>query len=179
MTDDLLEASDHSRVPGPARRNNGAGVEFILRLATAIGLVVDGLVHLHDATFYDFANGGAITEGDVFRAEAAAAALVVVVLLFWRHRIAWLIAFAVSASALGAVLLYTYVDVGALGFLPNMYEPTWSVPGKVLAAWAEAAAVLMSSLGIIRAYLLPFIVRWSRSPSPESATTRRKRSNRD
>jgi len=30
----------------------------------------------------------------------------------------------VAASALGAVLLYRYVDVGSLSPLPNMYENT-------------------------------------------------------
>ena len=54
----------------------------------------------------------------------------------------------VAAGAAGAVLLYTYVDVGRLGPLPDMYEPTWSVPGKRLSAAAELAATLSASLGL-------------------------------
>jgi hypothetical protein len=38
------------------------------------------------------------------------------------------------------VYLYTYVDVGRLGPLPDMYEPTWALPGKRLSAGAEIAA---------------------------------------
>jgi hypothetical protein len=59
----------------------------------------------------------------------------------------------VAGSALGAVLLYRYVDVGSLGPLPNMYENTWDVPGKVLSAWAEGAAVILAALGLIELIL--------------------------
>jgi hypothetical protein len=61
----------------------------------------------------------------------------------------WLAALAVAASALGAVLLYRYMDVGALGPLPDMYENTWQVPGKPLSAAAEAAAVVLATLGLL------------------------------
>jgi hypothetical protein len=61
----------------------------------------------------------------------------------------WLAALAVAASALGAVLLYRYVDVGALGPLPDMYENTWQVPGKLLSAYAEAAAIGLAGLGLL------------------------------
>ena len=54
---------------------------------------------------------------------------------------AWAATFLVAASALGAVLLYRYVDVGSLGPLPNMYEPTWYFR-KTLSAYAEGAAVV-------------------------------------
>ena len=57
-------------------------------------------------------------------------------------------ALAVAASALAAVLLCRYVDVGALGPLPDMYENTWQVPGKLLSAVAEAAAVVLATLGL-------------------------------
>jgi hypothetical protein len=55
----------------------------------------------------------------------------------------------VGASALGAVLLYRYVDVGALGPLPDLYENTWQVPGKLLSTYAEAAAVVLAGLGLL------------------------------
>jgi hypothetical protein len=55
----------------------------------------------------------------------------------------------VAASALAAVLLYRYVDVGSLGPLPDMYENTWQVPGKLLSAYAEAAAIGLASLGLL------------------------------
>jgi hypothetical protein len=47
------------------------------------------------------------------------------------------------------VLLYRYVDLGALGPLPDLYENTWQVPGKLLSAYAEAAAVVLAGLGLL------------------------------
>jgi len=55
----------------------------------------------------------------------------------------------VGASGLAAVLLYRYVDLGALGPLPNMYENTWQVPGKLLSAYAEGAAIVLAGLGLV------------------------------
>ena len=57
-------------------------------------------------------------------------------------------AFLVAASALAAVVLYRYVDVGAIGPFPNLYEPTWQVPGKLTSAYAEGIAVLLSAVGV-------------------------------
>jgi hypothetical protein len=61
----------------------------------------------------------------------------------------WLVGLLAGASALAAVLLYRYVDVGSLGPLPDMYENTWQVPGKLLSAYAEAAAVVLAGLGLL------------------------------
>jgi hypothetical protein len=55
----------------------------------------------------------------------------------------------VGASALAAVLLYRYVDLGPLGPLPDMYENTWQVPGKLLSAYAEGAAVVLAGLSLV------------------------------
>jgi len=77
-----------------------------------------------------------------------------VLIIGWRvtlgRRADWLGAFFVAASALGAVLLYRYVDVGTIGPLPDMYEPTWEVPGKSLSAYAEGGAAVLSALGSTR-----------------------------
>ena len=69
--------------------------------------------------------------------------------LVWPRRASWAAALLVAASALGAVLLYRYVDVGQLGPLPNMYENTWQVSGKLLSASAEGAAVVLAALGLL------------------------------
>jgi hypothetical protein len=50
-----------------------------------------------------------------------------------------------------AVTLYTYVNVGQLGLLPNLYENTWHQPGKIASAIAEAMAGLISLLGLVMA----------------------------
>jgi Na+/alanine symporter len=127
-------------------------IDVLLRLLVAAGLVVDAIVHFHLAGRYD-GNGNTITQGDVFRIEASVALLVALVILVapWR-RIAYLVAFVVAASALGAVVLYRYVNVGSIGPLPNMYEPIW-YGQKTLSAYAEGAAAVIALAGLVRAVL--------------------------
>ena len=109
-------------------------------------------MHVHAAGFYGAPRGGGISQSTLFLLEAVAAGVAAVVLIVvWRvplgRRADWIAAFIVAASAVGAVLLYRYVDVGTIGPLPNMYEPTWEVPGKPLSAYAEGGAALLSALG--------------------------------
>jgi hypothetical protein len=92
---------------------------------------------------------GGISQGQLFRAEAAVAVAVGLLVLVRPRPSSWLAALLVGASALGAVLLYRYVDVGALGPLPDLYENTWQVPGKLLSTLAEAAAVVHAGLGLL------------------------------
>jgi hypothetical protein len=110
---------------------------------------VDAYVHFHDAGFYDSVTTSVISQGMLFRVQAALAVAVGLVLLVRLRRIYWAAALLVAASALGAVLLYRYVDVGVLGPVPNMYEPTWALPGKLASAWAEAAGTLLAALGLL------------------------------
>ena len=123
----------------------------VLALLAAIPFAVDAAVHASSAGIYDPAHGGLITEGNLFRAEAAIAALVSVLLVVRPTRSVWTVAFATAATALAAVVLYRYVNVGSIGPIPNLYEPTWQVPGKLLSAYAEAAAVAISAVGAITA----------------------------
>jgi hypothetical protein len=132
-----------------ARLPRLAGTEVLIRalgVVTAALLANDTYVHLHDAGLYD--GGTGITEGALFRVEAGVAAVVALALLVRPHWVVWLVALLVAASAAGALYLYTYVDVGALGPLPDMYEPTWALPGKRLAATAETAATATAALGL-------------------------------
>ncbi len=66
------------------------------------------------------------------------------------------LAFLVAASAFGAVVLYTYADVGTLAGLPNTDEPSWGPPGKLLSAVAEGAAVLLALGGLAWALRAPW-----------------------
>ncbi|WP_052230501.1 hypothetical protein [Streptomyces sp. CT34] len=121
---------------------------WLLRLLTAAGLVVDAYVHAELASAYDPVGAG-VSEGALFRIQAAAAALAaVLVLVSGRSRWVWAFAFLVAASAVGAVLLYRYVDVGSLGPLPNMHEPAW-YPKKTVSAVAEAVATLGAAAGFV------------------------------
>lgn len=116
------------------------GLTLALCGLTAAGLAVDAYVHIDLAAAFD-AVPGTISQGDLFRAQAAAAAVVAVLVLFVRRWLVYLLAFLLAASALGAVVLYTYVDVGPLGPLPSMYEPVWYTQ-KTLSAVAEGLAAL-------------------------------------
>ncbi|MFD0275345.1 hypothetical protein ACFVHB_15765 [Kitasatospora sp. NPDC127111] len=129
-------------MPPPAR----AVHLWLLRLLTAAGLAVDAYVHADLAADRDLV-GDDISQGTLFRIEAGAASFAALLVLLAATRVTWAIAFLVAASALGALLLYTYVDVGALGPLPNMYEPVW-YREKTIAAVAEGVAVVTALLGL-------------------------------
>jgi len=49
--------------------------------------------------------------------------------------------------------------------LPDMYEPSWGPPGKVLSAWAEGAAALLALTGLIGRW--PGAVRPAGSGTPQ------------
>jgi len=129
-----------SKHVGAAPRSGLRVGVMVLRLVVVAGLAVDVSVHLHLAAGYD-ANTAAISEGALFRVEAGLAALAAVLVLLTRTKIGVMVAFLVAAGGVGAVLLYQYVDVGAVGPLPNMYEPL-SYPEKTYSLIAEAVAAL-------------------------------------
>ena len=121
---------------------------WILRVATATALGIVALIHWQNASAYD-AVTATISQGQLFRAEAAVAVAVGLLVLVRPRPSSWVAAVLVGASALAAVLLYRYVDVGSFGPLPDMYENTWQVPGKLLSAYAEAAAIGLAGLGLL------------------------------
>jgi hypothetical protein len=123
-------------------------VSWMLRVAAAAALGIDAAVHARNASAYD-AVGATVTQGELFRVEAGLAVAVGLLVLVRPRRGSWVAALAVAASALAAVLLYRYVDLGALGPLPDMYENTWRVPGKLLSAYAEGAVVVLAGLGLL------------------------------
>ena len=98
---------------------------LVLRVVTAAALGYQSYVHFHLASTYDPVQGTLLSQGDLFRVEAVAAALAAVAVLAVRTWWTALAALAVAGGGLSAVLLYRYVDVGAFGGLPGMYEPTW------------------------------------------------------
>jgi hypothetical protein len=114
-------------------------VTLLLRALAAAGLAVDAYVHADLAAQFD-ANTASISQGVLFRVQAGAAAFAALVLVLHGRRLAAAFGVLISASALGAVLLYRYVDVGKLGPLPDMYDPAWYTE-KTVSAIAEAVAV--------------------------------------
>jgi hypothetical protein len=111
---------------------------------TAVGLLYDAKVHLHLAGDYD-AVGSAITQGWLFRVEAVVAIVVALAVLVSDHRLVWAAAGLTGLAGVVAVLLYRYVDVGAVGPIPNMYEPVWFAE-KLRSAYAEGAVAVVSLL---------------------------------
>jgi hypothetical protein len=124
-------------------------LSWVLRLTTVAGLAVDAWVHVDLAARYDPNRApGELSQGDLFRAEAVVSIGAAVLLLLTPRLLAWLVAWLVAASALGGLLLYRYHDPGAIGPLPDMYEPLW-FPEKTLAGVAEAVAVSTATAGLL------------------------------
>lgn len=133
--------------PETAARAVAAGL-LALRLAVAVGLAVDAYVHIDLAPAYA-GPGGVLNEQNLFLVEAGAAIVAAVLVLATRRRAAALVAVAVAASALAAVLSSRYVDLGAIGPFPDLYEPVW-YPEKAIAAVGEALALLAAVLLVFR-----------------------------
>lgn len=111
-----------------------------LQFLAILGLAIDAAVHLHLAARYD-PIGTAITQGALFRAEAAAAFVAAALLALRDRRLCWLLAGAVAAAGLAAILVTRYLAVPALGPVPNMHDPVW-FPEKALVA----AAMLLTTV---------------------------------
>jgi hypothetical protein len=128
------------RSPGPA-------AVAAARLIAVVGLGIDAYVHLDLASTYAEAEAP-VNEGILFRTEAVLALLTALALILWARRLSFLIGFAVSATALALMLVSRYVDLGALGPLPDLYDPVW-FPEKLWAASGEAAAAAASLAGFL------------------------------
>ena len=128
-------------------------VLWLLRVLTAAALAVDAYVHADLAPSYDFTHAS-ISQGTLFRAEAAAASLAaLLVLVAGRRLLVWAFAFLVAAAGITAVLLYRYVDVGAFGPFPDMYEPVWYAE-KTRSAFAEGIGTVTALAGFLLAWRL-------------------------
>jgi hypothetical protein len=137
---------------------------WFVRLVTAGALAVDAYVHADLVDRYEPNRSGGLSQGALFQLEAAAAAVAALLILLSARRWVWAIACAVAASALGAVLVYANYDIGAIGPIPDMYEPLW-YGEKQLAAVVEAIATAASLLGLALATTHPATsVRSLRTP---------------
>jgi len=119
-----------------------------VRAVIALALLVDAVVHLHLAPEYQLSAPDGIGGGNLFRLQAVAALAAAVFVLVRGTRISYAVAFLVAVSALGAVVLYRYVDVPRLGPLPAMYEPVW-FPEKSYSAVAEAIAAIVAGAAVL------------------------------
>jgi hypothetical protein len=126
----------HGAVPA---RSNGAW-RLILRLLVFVTLAIDAYVHFDLASSFD-ANTANISEGNLFRIEASVAVATAILVIAVRRWITDLLAFLVLASGFGVLLIYRYIDIGAFGPFPSLYEPIWYTK-KTLAAVAEGVGML-------------------------------------
>ena len=118
-------------------------LEWVLVLVAVAGLAIDAYVHFHLAPVYAPIRSNVLNEGELFRAEATVAVMAAAALLVRPRRYTAALAFVVSAGGTAAVLVYAYVDVGAIGPLPDMYDPLWYAE-KTLSAVAEGIAAVAS-----------------------------------
>jgi hypothetical protein len=123
--------------------------DVALRLSGAAALAISSYVHLHGAHFYT-SLGNTITQADLFYAQGAIAAAVALWVLVTGNRWAWVAVALIGAASFAAVMVYRYVNVGAIGPIPNMYEPSWQTNEKLLSAYAEAAAVVIAVVALLR-----------------------------
>jgi hypothetical protein len=124
---------------GSARRRN-----VMLVAVVVAGLAVDAYTHLSLAGTYD-AVRGTVSQGQLFRVEAAAAVVAALLLLLRPGRRTAAIAALVTFGGLVALLLYLYVDVGPVGPFPDMYEPFWYAE-KTWTVIAEGVATVAAVL---------------------------------
>jgi hypothetical protein len=133
------------------RRPRTTPAAVALRILAAACLGVSAWIHFHLADRYATVPHDVIGQDDLFYIQAAVAAVVALWLLVTGRRFAWWAAALVGASSLGAVLLYRYVDVGALGPLPNMNDASWEPsPDKAVSAIVEAAVVVLWLIDEVR-----------------------------
>ena len=124
-------------------------LSYLLRLIVVACLAIDAYVHLDLAHDYDPIKAS-VSQGTLFRYEAAAAIVAGVLLLITGRTFAWIFAFVVLAAGFAAVMIYQYVDIGAFGPFPEMYDPYWTFE-KGLSVVAEGVgAVLAGGMVLVR-----------------------------
>jgi hypothetical protein len=123
-------------------------IQRVFGVAAAACLAVDAYVHFRDAGFYGAVTTSVLSQATLFRVQASLAA-VGLALLVRPSRPWWAAALLIAGGAFGAVMVYRYVNVGTLGPIPDMYEPTWASPGKLASAWAEGAATVLAGVGLL------------------------------
>jgi hypothetical protein len=116
-------------------------LRWSLMVIAAVGLSIDAYVHFHLASAYSGVRSSVLSQGDLFRAEATVAVIAAAALLIRPRRYTAALAFLVAAGGTAAVVFYTYVNLGALGPLPNMYDPAWYTEKSVSAVAEGVAAV--------------------------------------
>lgn len=117
-------------------------VRWALTVVVVAGLAVDAYVHLDLASAFAGNKTSVLSEADLFRAEGIVAIIAAVALVVRPRRYTAAFAFVVAAAGTIAVLVYRYVDIGAFGPIPGMYDPFWAPTSKTVSVFAEGVAAL-------------------------------------
>jgi hypothetical protein len=128
----------------------GRGVQTVLMIIVVVGLAIDAYVHYHLASAFRHNKTSVLSEADLFRAEATVAVIAGLALLLRPNRYTAGFAFLVAAAGTAAVLVYRYVDIGAFGPIPAMYDPFWAPTEKNLSAIAEAVAAVAALVLLVQ-----------------------------
>jgi hypothetical protein len=115
------------------------------RGVAAAGLLVVAVVHLELAPLYD-SSTAVLSQGILFRGVAVTAAIAAVVILQFAEPAAYLAGAVVAGMTLAAVLTYRWLDLAALGPLPDLYEPQWYTVKLVAVAAAAVAGTATGAL---------------------------------
>ncbi len=126
----------------PMSARGWSAIQGALTVVVVAALAVDAFVHLDLASAFMNVKSNTLSEADLFRAEATVAVVAAVALLVRPRRYTAAFAFLIAAAGTAAVLLYRYVNVGAFGPFPNMYDPFWAPAEKTMSAAAEGVAAL-------------------------------------
>ena len=117
-------------------------IRIALIAVVVAGLAIDAYVHFHLASAFAHNRTSTLSEADLFRVEAVVAVIAAVALLLRPRRFTAAFAFLVAAGGFAAVLVYRYVDIGAFGPIPRMYDPYWVPAEKLLSVVGEGVAAV-------------------------------------
>ena len=135
--------------PASAARDRGWLVVRIAVIAVVVvGLTIDAYVHFNLAGNYEVIKTSTLSQAQLFRAEGVVAIIAALLLVVRPRRYTAAFAALVAGSALLALLIYRYNDIGQIGPIPSMYEPIW-FPKKTVSAFAEGAALLAAMLLVL------------------------------
>lgn len=115
-------------------------LRIALLLVTAVALVVNAVIHFQLAGPFDAITGTLVSQGTLFRIQAAAN-IVAAALLLTRTWWAAALAALVAAGGLALVVTTTLVplDLTVIG-LPFLFEPIWYAD-KIVSTVAQAVAL--------------------------------------
>ena len=124
-------------------------IVFGLASATATAFGINAAIHFMLAGAFDANPGNLVSQGDLFRVQAAGNIIAAALLVIRPRPVTAWIAATVAAVGLGFVVFTVYapLDLVSIGG-PFLYEPVW-YPDKVASAIAQLVAIVGSLLLVI------------------------------